>query len=151
MNGTTLALMSMEATPGYPAPEIACMVVTITRLNAERFQRRQSHHQHHGGAVRIGDNLPLPAAMLLLPGDQLQMIRVDFRHQQGTSPSMRWLREFDTMMWPAEANACSISVATDASMAEKTSFGAPSGLDSETTMSRTYAGVSPPSRHTVAS
>ena len=30
MNGTTLSIMSSEATPGYPAPLRACIVVTIT-------------------------------------------------------------------------------------------------------------------------
>ena len=30
MNGMTLALISIDGTPGYPAPEIACMVVVIT-------------------------------------------------------------------------------------------------------------------------
>jgi len=28
--GTTLPMMSSEATPGYPAPDTACIVVTIT-------------------------------------------------------------------------------------------------------------------------
>ena len=51
---------------------------------------------------------------------------------------MRWLREFETMMWPADANACSISVATEASIAEKHQLRrAVRGFDSETTMSRT--------------
>src|ERR1035441_10877303 len=30
MYGITLPRMSMEGTPGYPAPEMACMVLTIT-------------------------------------------------------------------------------------------------------------------------
>ena len=36
---------------------------------------------------------------------------------------MRWLRELETTTWPALAKACSISVATLASVAENTSFG----------------------------
>ncbi len=30
MNGMTFSRMSSDATPGYPAPEIACMVETMT-------------------------------------------------------------------------------------------------------------------------
>ena len=37
MNGITLPTMSMEATPGYPAPEMACMVVAITRVMPNGF------------------------------------------------------------------------------------------------------------------
>ncbi len=38
---------------------------------------------------------------------------------------------------PRRANACSISVATEASIAENSSCGASPGFESETTMSRT--------------
>ncbi len=38
---------------------------------------------------------------------------------------MRWFFELDTTMCPALAKACSISPATEASMAENISFGAP--------------------------
>ena len=50
--------------------------------DAELLQRRERHGQHDGGAVRIGDDLPLPAARALLAGDQLQVIGIDLRHQQ---------------------------------------------------------------------
>jgi hypothetical protein len=50
------------------------------------------------------------------------------------------------------SEARSISVATEASIEENISFGAvSSGFDSDTTMSRTYDGIAPPSRHEVAS
>ncbi len=66
MNGITLALMSMEATPGYPAPEIACMVVAITRVMPNCFSGASAMRQHDGGTIRIGGDLPLPAAHALL-------------------------------------------------------------------------------------
>src|ERR1700682_6180706 len=69
----------------------------------------------------------------------------------GTSGSMRWLRELDTTTWPACAKACSISVATLASMDENTRCGALPGLESSTVRSATPAGISPSSRHAVAS
>ena len=37
MYGTTFAVASMDATPGYPAPERACMVVTSTRVMPNGF------------------------------------------------------------------------------------------------------------------
>ena len=48
---------------------------------------------------------------------------------------MRWLLEFETTTWPACANARSISVATEASMAENSSRGALPGLHSSTVRS----------------
>jgi hypothetical protein len=82
MKGITLPTMSMEGTPGYPAPEMACMVVAtilvmpnclsgaspMVRTMVEQF-----------GLVTI---LPLPSARLLLAGHQLEVIGIDFRHQQ---------------------------------------------------------------------
>ena len=65
---------------------------------------------------------------------------------------MRWFFEFDTMTWPPFAKACSISVATEASMAENISFGAPlPGFESCTIRSATLAGVVPSRCHFAAS
>ncbi len=65
---------------------------------------------------------------------------------------MRWLRELETTAWPACANACSICVATDASVAENINRGAPSeGLQSATVKSATFAGIAPSSLQLVAS
>ena len=50
--------------------------------DAELLQRRQRHGEHDRGAVRIGDDLPLPAALALLVRNDLQMIGIDFRNQQ---------------------------------------------------------------------
>ena len=50
--------------------------------DAELPQRPEAHGQHDRRAVRIRDDLPFPAARALLAGDQLQMIRIDFGHQQ---------------------------------------------------------------------
>src|SRR5438067_1750329 len=36
MNGTTLSVMSSDATPGYPAPEMACSVVAATATTPNR-------------------------------------------------------------------------------------------------------------------
>ena len=64
---------------------------------------------------------------------------------------MRWLREFETTTCPAAAKACSISVATDASIAENTIRGAFPGSQACTCSPATVAGRSPSSRHDVAS
>ena len=50
------------------------------------------------------------------------MIGVDLGNQQRNVGSIRWLRELLTMVWPACANAASISPATDESSPEKTSL-----------------------------
>jgi hypothetical protein len=42
----------------------------------------ERHGEDDGGAVRIGDDLPFPAAGALLAGDQLQVIGIDFGHEQ---------------------------------------------------------------------
>ncbi len=64
---------------------------------------------------------------------------------------MRWLREFETTTWPAWANSRSISVATEASMAEKTRRGALPGFESDTVMLAAADGMSPSRRQEVAS
>ena len=46
------------------------------------LQRRESHDQRDRGAVRIGDDLPFPRTVPLLQRHQLQVIGIDFRHQQ---------------------------------------------------------------------
>ena len=70
----------------------------------------------------------------------------------GTSGAMRWLRELLTTTWPARAKASSISPATEASIAEKTSSGAPlPGLASCTTRSARSAGGGTGSFHDAAS
>ncbi len=46
------------------------------------FSGAEPHGEHDGGAVRIGDDLPLPAARALLAGHQLQVVGIDLRHQQ---------------------------------------------------------------------
>ena len=69
----------------------------------------------------------------------------------GTSFSMRWFLELETTTWPAWANARSISVATDASMAENNSRGALPGLDSSTVRPAIAAGAAPSRCQLVAS
>ena len=46
------------------------------------FSGAERQRQHDGGAVRIGDDLPLPAARPLLPRDDLQVIGIDLGNQQ---------------------------------------------------------------------
>ena len=57
---------------------------------------------------------------------------------------MRWFFEFETTTWPACAKARSISVATEASMAENSSRGALPGLHSSTVRPATVSGIRPP-------
>src|SRR5437899_879282 len=65
---------------------------------------------------------------------------------KGTSGSMRWFLELETTTWPASANARSISVATEASSAEKIRCGALPGLHPPTVNSPTDPGITPSSR-----
>ena len=50
--------------------------------DAELFERAERHHQADGGAIRIGDDLALPAAGALLAGDQPEVVGIDFRNEQ---------------------------------------------------------------------
>ncbi len=64
---------------------------------------------------------------------------------------MRWFFEFETTTCPACANARSISVATDASMAENKSCGAVPGFASSTVIAEIAEGVVAPRCHFAAS
>ena len=58
------------------------MVVTIDLRDAELLQGRERHGEADGGAVRVGDDLALPAAGALLAGDELQVIGIDLGDEQ---------------------------------------------------------------------
>ena len=145
MNGITLPMMSMEGTPGYPAPEIACIVVAITRVMPNCFSGPSpmvSPTVEQFGLVTICPFHPRPRCW---PGTSFRWSGLISGTSSGTSRSMRWFLEFDTTTWPAWAKARSISVATEASIAENSSRGALPGLQSSTVRSATLAGV-PPAR-----
>ena len=74
--------MSMEATPGYPAPEMACSVVATILVMPNCLSGAEPHGEDDGGAVGIGDDLALPSAGALLAGDEFQVIGVDFGDEQ---------------------------------------------------------------------
>ena len=85
------------------------------------------------------------------PGTSLRWSGLISGTSSGTSCSMRWLRELETTTCPACAKARSISVATPASMAEKSRRGALPGLHSSTVRSATVSGVPPARCHVMAS
>ena len=78
----TLPRMSSDATPGYPAPEIACIVVTRTERRPKTPQRRQRHRQHHGRTVRVRDDGAAPAFRAPLLVQQGEVVGIDFGHEQ---------------------------------------------------------------------
>src|SRR5689334_24665921 len=134
MYGTTLPTISMEATPGYPAPETACIVETITDLMPNRTKGARAMVKtmvEQFGLVTIA---PCQPRFFRWTGMTERCPGLISGTSSGTSASIRWLREFETTMCPAWANSCSISVATEASIAENTSFGAEFGRQSDTTV-----------------
>ena len=83
MNGTTLPRMSSEGTPGYPAPDTACIVETTTRLQCRTARSGASAIAsttvEQLGFVTIAPFQPLASALF---GDQIEMVGVDLRDQQ---------------------------------------------------------------------
>src|SRR3972149_4997243 len=80
----TLPMISSEATPGYPAPETACMVETNSRSTPKaRCSGARASARTAGGAVGVGENGALPASLLLLTVDQRQVIRIGLRNEKG--------------------------------------------------------------------
>ena len=126
-------------------------MVTMTVRDAELLQRRQSQRQHDGGAVRIGDDLALPAALALLARDELQVIGIDLRHEQRhirLHAMIARVRDHDV----AGLGKGALDLGGDqASMAEKSRRGALPGLHSCTVRSATLSGMPPSRRQLVAS
>ena len=61
---------------------MACSVVAMTRVMPNGFSGPSPMVSTIGGAIRIGDDLALPAAVALLARHQLQVVGIDFGHQQ---------------------------------------------------------------------
>ena len=78
----TLPSASSDATPGYPAPDSACSVVTITRSRLELPQRAEHHRDDDGRAVRVRHEAAGPAARAALRARAATVIGVDFGNQQ---------------------------------------------------------------------
>ncbi len=74
--------MSSDGTPGYPAPDTACIVVTFTRRMPNCAQRRERHREDDRRAIGIGDDHALPALGLSLLLEQAQVRGVDFGNEQ---------------------------------------------------------------------
>src|ERR1039458_5846337 len=67
---------------------------------------------------------PFQPRLRCWPGMSFKWSGLTSGTSRGTSGSMRWFLEFETTTWPACAKARSISVATEASIAEKSRRGA---------------------------
>ncbi len=75
--------MSIEATPGYPAPEIACMVVTMTASRPSVMKGRQREHEGNCRAVGVGlYQASVVATIPLLSRKQVEVIRIDLRNDE---------------------------------------------------------------------
>ena len=75
-------MMSSDGTPGYPAPDTACIVVTMTdrRPNCRSGASAiDSTTVEQFGLVTIA---PRPAAFAPLCGEKSQVIGIDFGYQQ---------------------------------------------------------------------
>ena len=82
MNGITLPMMSMEARPDNPRRRWPACVVAMTRVMPNCFSGASamvSTMVEQFGLVTI---CPFQPRVLLLAGNQLQVIRIDLRHEQ---------------------------------------------------------------------
>ena len=150
MKGTTLPRMSSDGTPGYPAPDTACIVDTTTarRSNSRRgASARASTTVEQFGFVTIAPGQPRCARC---SGTSRRCSALTSGTSSGTSGSMRKLRALLRTMWPAAAKACSTSPATLASSAEKTTAGPRPGTHASTVSSAAASGSGSASRHGAA-
>src|SRR5687767_6112790 len=141
MNGTTLPRMSSDGTPGYPAPDTACIVDTIT----DRTLNCRS------GANAIASTIVEQLGLVTIAPDQHFTRRcspISARWSalisgmsSGTTGSIRKLRALLTTTCPAFANAASMSPATEASRPENTTFGPRPGTHDWTTRSAAAPGI----------
>ncbi len=144
-------MISMDGTPGYPAPEMACSVVVMTRVMPNGFSGPSAMVSTMVEQLGLVTIWPFQPRLRCWLGMILRWSGLTSGTSSGTSRSMRWFFEFDTTTWPAWAKARSISVATEASMAEKSRRGALPGFESSTSLPATVSGIRPLSRQEVAS
>src|SRR3954470_20434098 len=98
MKGTTFPTMSMDETPGYPAPETACIVETRTERMPKRDRGARAMVRtivEQFGLVTIA---PFQPRALRCSAMEARCPGLTSGTRRGTSGSMRWLRELDTTM-----------------------------------------------------
>ena len=162
MNGTTLPRMSSEATPGYPAPLTACIVVT-NRLSMPNRSSNGFNTSTNPIALQFGLVTMYPPGKPLTEGRRQLCRSIIARWSaftsgttSGTSSTMRKALEFEMTAQPAAANFGSSSRAMPASTEEKIIFGSsppavPSGTLGITRMAAMRGGSGVSSFHRQAS
>src|SRR5437773_1727679 len=148
MYGTTLSVMSSEATPGYPAPEIACIVVMTTASTPKRACNGAS-----ASAIMIVEQLGL-VPLNPRPGRRASIARcpaLTSGISSGTSSSIRWDDELLMTGYPAAANCASTGPAMSAGRLESTMSQSSGGCGGRTCSARSADGTFPGRRHTHAS
>ena len=149
--GMTFPTTSSDGTPGYPAPESAWSVETITccRPNGRNgASARASTMVEQLGLVTMQPDHPLAA---LCSVSKARWSALTSGITSGTTGSMRWLRALLTTTCPARANSASTSPATEASRPENSSRGARPGVTRSTVISAMRSGRAAGRRHGVAS
>ena len=82
MNGTTLPRMSSEGTPGYPAPDTACIVETITVWRSNARSGASDIARTTVEQLGLVTMAPLQPSGALLLGQDRQVVGVDLRNEQ---------------------------------------------------------------------
>ena len=141
ISGTTFPRMSSEGTPGYPAPETACIVVTKT---CSRPKLSMS------GASAIARKIveqfafvtmaPVQPRRLCWCGTSERDAALISGMTRGTSSSMRWAEALEKTNWPRRAHSGSSWRAVAASSAEKMMRQGISSAAAETVIAATGSG-----------
>jgi len=148
----TLSKTSSDATPGYPAPLIACMLTALIRLMPNRFSGARAITT--GVVVQLG----LVTSAPVLQPRRRRWTSISPRWSaltsginSGTSSAMRWDLTLEHTTYPAAASSSSRSVAISPGSAEKISGVSGSASSGRTVRAATSAGGAPVNTQFVAS
>ena len=152
MNGTTFPRMSSDATPGYPAPLTACIVLTKIASTPNRstsgFSAITSPIAEQFGFVTM---YPPDSFRHVWFSTSARCSAFTSGITSGTDGSIRNALELVITAHPAAANLGSSSRAISASSAAKITRGAPSGVAGETGIAAIRSGSGVSSFHRTAS
>ena len=143
--GTTLPRMSSDGTPGYPAPDTACIVERNSDVTVYRSCNGAERERSNGrSAIGIRDNRATPSMILPLCIEHADVTGVHLWNQQRHVGEHAVIFALLNTMRPAFAKAISTSPATDESRAEKTTGDTTSsGVHIVTVRAATKGGISP--------
>src|SRR3989442_13753259 len=142
MKGTAFWVMLSEATPGYPAPEMACSVVAATAATPNRAASG-ANASAIITVAQFGFATMNPPPVPLQASSSARWSGFTSGISSGTASFMRCGDELVTTRYPARANRVSTGPATSDGRLENTTSQSSGGSGAWTTRPRTAAGAAP--------